>query len=134
MTSFHFSHSVLDTESVSLMFYSLFDKVIASHAVAWQSRTQVKRNSLEVSWISSTLTEFRQRNFVLIVFNSHPEFISGSIPHWSLQFNIGKMLLEFLPRSNSFTYGLSPYRFNILAIRHECRTEIRWNKFSMTGI
>ena len=110
--------------------------VIASHAVAWLSRKWLILNTTikELDWISSTLTEFWQRNFVPIVFSSHPEFISGSIPHWRLQSNIDKMLLEFLPRSNSFTYGLSPYRFNILAIWHECRTEIRWNKFSMTGM
>ena len=35
----------------------------------------------------------------------HPEFISGSIQGGSLQFNAYKMLLEFLPRSQSFGKG-----------------------------
>ena len=35
----------------------------------------------------------------------HPEFISGSIQCGSLQFNAYKMLLEFLPRSQSFGKG-----------------------------
>ena len=35
----------------------------------------------------------------------HPEFISGSIQGGSLQFNTYKMLLEFLPRSQSFGKG-----------------------------
>ena len=35
----------------------------------------------------------------------HPEFISGSIQGGSLQFNTYKMLLEFLPHSQSFGKG-----------------------------
>ena len=66
------------------------------------------------SWISSTLTEFRQRNFVPIVFSSHPEFISGSILHWSLQSNFGKMLKQV------------QHDWNIVI------TEIRWIKLRVT--
>ena len=40
-------------------------------------------------------------------------------------FRFSHAFLKFLSRSNSITYGLLPYRFNILAIRHKCRTEIR---------
>ena len=67
-----------------------------------------------LSWISSTLTEFRQRNFVPIVFSSHPEFISGSILHWSLQSNFGKMLKQV------------QHDWNIVI------TEIRWIKLRVT--
>ena len=62
----------------------------------------------------------------------HPEFISGSIQGRSLQFNTFKMLLEFLPRSQSFGKGtpfqkpqsvrypaLMPYRNSLKQVQHD---------------
>ena len=68
----------------------------------------------------------------------HPEFISGSIQCGSLQFNAYKMLLEFLPRSQSFGKGtlfqepqsvrnpaLMPCRNSLKQVQHDdgvCKT------------